>query len=262
MYQLLFLALFQALPPAADRVRAGCSPDDEQISVVAFGDRVQVEAARAGDGETCYRITLSKEGRRAITGYVLGERLPAVAAFVSQREEISKEAAAAEALLTQAAQKNVDAKAEPNEAAKPPDPLISTQFEENLGRDQLGKVISLSSLRGRVTVVAFWSPKNRQGQDGLLAVAPLYNQFRRDGVAAVGISTDPNPARISETLDDAAPTFPVIADRSGLAARYNVDPKAGKVFVLDANHRIIAAGPMGPDIVKAVQQALNAPDGR
>jgi hypothetical protein len=33
------------------------------------------------------------------------------------------------------------------------------------------------------------------------------------------------------------PTFPVIAKRTGLAARYNVDP-AGQVFVLDATHRI------------------------
>jgi hypothetical protein len=48
-------------------------------------------------------------------------------------------------------------------------------------------------------------------------------------------------------------------DQSGLAARYHVDPRAGETFVLDASHRVVAAGPMGPDIEKAVRQLMAAP---
>jgi peroxiredoxin len=136
------------------------------------------------------------------------------------------------------------------------DLLVSTQFEEFSGRDSAGKMVSLSGLNGRVTVVTFWSPKNGGNQGALMAVAPLFNQFHKSGLAAVGVSMDPNYSHITDALDDLTPNFPQVADQSGMAARYHVDPRAGKTFVLDASHRIVAAGPMGQDIVKAVQRLL------
>jgi hypothetical protein len=90
-------------------------------------------------------------------------------------------------------------------------------------------------------------------------VMPLYNQFRKSGLAAVGVSMDPNTNHITDALDDRSPNWPQMADRTGLAAHYNVDPRAGKTFVLDSSHRIVAAGPMGPEIEKAVRQLLAAP---
>jgi len=50
--------------------------------------------AMAGEEETCYKITLVRPEGNA-TGYVLGDSLPAVAAFVHRREKISGESAAA-----------------------------------------------------------------------------------------------------------------------------------------------------------------------
>jgi hypothetical protein len=88
---------------------------------------------------------------------------------------------------------------------------------------------------------------------------PLYSQFHKKGLAAVGISMDPNANRIDPALDDRSPTWPQMPDRSGLAAQYNVDARSGKTFVLDASHRVVAAGPMGPDIEKAIRQLLAAP---
>jgi peroxiredoxin len=122
--------------------------------------------------------------------------------------------------------------------------------------------VSLSGLNGRVTVVTFWSPNSPGSVTQLTHTLPLYREFHKSGLAAVGVSMDPKASRILETLDDIQLPWPQIPDQSGLAARYNVDRKTGKTFVLDANHRIVAAGPMGPEIVKAVQQLMNAPAGQ
>jgi peroxiredoxin len=251
------LALFQAPPPAVEPVRSGCSTGDEQIASASPADRVQVEMARAGDQQTCYRIVLTKAGQAPVTGYVLGEELPAVAVFVHRREKVSEETAKLEARLAQAAQVMKPGSADP---ARPPDPLVSTQFEEFSGRDSMGKPISLSGLRGRVTVVSFWSPKNGPNQSELASIMPLYYKFQKNGLAAVGVSMDPNPNHILEALDDFSPNFPQMADQAGMARRYNVDPRAGKTFVLDASHRIVAAGPMGPEMENTIRRLLDVPE--
>jgi peroxiredoxin len=253
MYTLVLFAFLQS-PSAVVPVRSGCSRDTEQIASVGTGDRVEVGMAMAGEDETCYKITLVRpEGN--LTGYVLGNSLPAVAAFVRRREKISQESAAEEArlLLARSAAPKVDEKA----ISKPVDPFISTQFEEFSGRDAHGKSVSLSGLQGRVFVVSFWSPKSAQSQNQLTSVMPLYNQFHKSGLAAVGVSVDPNPDHILAGLDDVSPAWPQVADGSGLAAHYGVDPKAGKTFVLDASHRVVAAGQMGPEMEKTIRELMS-----
>jgi peroxiredoxin len=260
MHALLFLALLQGAPgaAAAEPLRSGCSSDDQQIASIGSDDRVHVEMALAGESQTCYKVTVTRRGEN-LTGYVWGESLPAVADFVRRREKASVEAAEFEARRA----REVPAKLANNgEPIKPLDPLVSTQFDDFSAKDARGKPISLSGLRGRVTLVTFWSPANKRSISQLESVMPLYNQFHSSGLAAVGVSMDPKASRAWEALDDVSLPFAQIPDQSGLAARYNIDPRAGKTLVLDASHRIVAAGPMGPDIVKAVQQLMGAPAGQ
>jgi len=253
MHTLVLFAFLQS-PPAVELVRSGCSTDAREITSVGSGDRVEVEMAMAGVEETCYKITLVRpEGN--VSGYVLGDSLPAVTAFVRRREKVSEESAAEEArlLLARLAVPKTDAKEPP----KPVDPVISTQFEEFSGRDTHGKTVNLSGLKGRVTVVSFWSPKSTQSQNQLTSALALYNQFHRSGLAAVGVSMDPNPDHALAALDDVTLPWPQVADSSGMAARYNVDPKAGKTFVLDASHRVVAAGQMGPEMAKTIRELMS-----
>ena len=49
--------------------------------MISLDDPVQVTQALAGGEETCYKVTLTRGGQ-AVTGYVLGDALPAVAAFL------------------------------------------------------------------------------------------------------------------------------------------------------------------------------------
>jgi peroxiredoxin len=254
MHALLLLALLQAAP-AGEPLRAGCSADDTQIGSVRPSDRVDVESALAGDSLTCYKINVVRP-ETTLSGYVLGESLPAISVFVHRREKASEESARQDARLAREAER---AKAQGKGLERSTDPLVSTKFEDFAGRDVTGKPVSLSGLNGRVTVVTFWSPTSPNSITQLTHALPLYREFHKSGLAAVGVSMDPKASHISETLDDITLPWPQIADQSGLAARYNVDPRAGKTFVLDASHRIVAAGPMGPDIVKAVHQLMDSP---
>ena len=260
MHPLLLLALFQAAPPSSAALRSGCSADDEQIAAISPSDSIQVVLALAGDGQTCYKLTLQRSGE-IVTGYVLGDSLPAIRAFIHGRELASEAEADLEARLAREAEKQAKAAeaSKKGESAKPTDPLVSTKFADFSGHDISGKPFTLSGLNGRVTLVAFWSPTDRSAMEG---VRPLYNWLHSKGLEAVGISTDPSLNHIWKALDDVNVPFAQVPDTGGLAAHYNVDPRAGKVFVLDQNHRIVAAGAMGPEINKAVQQAMNAADNR
>jgi hypothetical protein len=255
MHILLLFAFLEA--SAGEPLRSGCSPDTHQIALIAPGDRVQVLLAVAGEDKPCYKITISRLGE-SLTGYVLSEDLPAIQAFQQERGRASRAAAEAQARLA-LAQAEAAPKAGGKEPDTPKDPFVSTQFPDFSGRDSKGKPVSLAGLKGRVTVVNFWSPKSGQAENQVVSVMGLYNQFRKQGLAAVGVSMDPNPDHITDALDDVSPNWPQVPDRTGLAAHYNVDPRAGKIFVLDSSQRIVAAGPMGPDIEKAVRQLLAAP---
>jgi len=256
MYPLLLFALLQAPPAAGEPLRSGCSPDDPQIASVGPSDHIQVESALAGEANTCYRISVARSPE-SLTGYVLGEGLPAVAAFARRREQASEQSTRSQ--LRPRPAPAVKA-AVPVEPGKSQDPMVSKQFEEFSAVDSNGHALHLSSLKGRAILVTFWSPRNLRTTGPLMAVGPVYNQFHDKGLDAVGVSMSPDPGAINNVLDDFPLKFPQVADQDGLAARYGVDPKAGKTFVLDSSHRIVAAGPMGPDIVKAVHQLLDTPD--
>jgi len=225
MFGLVLLAFLEA-PPAVEPLRTGCESQAEQIAAVAASDSIHVQLSLAGEEKTCYKITVTRPGQ-SLTGYVLGDALPAIAAFERDRAKFAQAAAEAEARLALAPPPTKSVEKEP---VKPADPLISTEFEDFAGRDTKGKPISLSGLNGRVTLVTFWSPKSRTSQNELMNVLPLYNQFHKGGLAAVGVSTDPDTNHINDALDDRSPNWPQMADRTGLAAHYNVDPRAGNTF--------------------------------
>jgi peroxiredoxin len=248
---LLVLLAFLPAPSIAEPMRAGCSPDDPIVATLSAQDHVEVETARAGESDkTCYKVVVIRSGQ-AVPGYLLGEALPAVSTFVHAREKESKEAAEAQARYVPPPPPAKEG------GIKPPDPNLPSHFDDFSGTDSKGKAFSLSGLGGRVVVVTFWSPKDRGSMAQLTTMMPLYNQLHKSGLAAVGVSMDSKPRHIAEALDDITLPWPQVADQSGLATRYHA--KAGETFVLDGSHRVVAAGPMGPDIEKAVRQLLAAP---
>lgn len=258
MHALLLFAFFQAPGAAAlsattpVALYSGCSTDAAQIGTVGANDSVEVEMARAGDGPmTCYKIAIARQGQ-TLTGYVLGDSLPAVAAFAKRRREASQQATEAQARMALAA-----AKAEKT-LAKPLPPDAPSHIDDFAWRDWQGKAGSLSGLGGRVTLVTFWPP-SRKSRAELNAVIPLYDELHNKGLAAVGIAMAQSPKSMYEVLDDTVYKWPQIPDRDGLAARYHIDARSGETLVLDASHNVVAAGQMGPAIEKAVRDLLAAP---
>lgn len=258
MHPILLFAFLQALSVSATAVpvRSGCFADDPQIDTVSLADHIQVVMARAGEGPlTCYKIAFERPSG-TLAGYVLGDSLPAVTAFVRQRERESQEAAEAQARMALAPPRDVNA---PTKAL---DPNAPSHFDDFSWRDWSGKAGSLSGLGGRATVVVFWPTKSKNSRSELNSVMPLYNEFHAKGLAAVGIGMDPNPRKMDDVLDDTSYAWPQVPDRDGLAVRYHVNPSTGETFVLDSSHRVVAAGPMGPEIEKAVRQLLTRPGDR
>jgi peroxiredoxin len=256
MHTFLLLAFFQtsslqALSGGSEPMRAGCSPDDAIIATLGAQDRVEVQTARAGEGDqTCYKVLLTQTRQ---LGYVLGEALPSIAAFVNRREKNSAEDAEAQARLAREAE---EAKNRPATVKPLLDPHLPSHFEDFSGIAPNGDRVNLSDLEGRAIVVTFWSPEDRGSQHRLASLLPLYNQLHKRGMAAVGVSMDRDASRIQEALDDVTLPWPQIADQGRLAAKYHIDPKAGQTFVLDASHNVIAAG---VDVEKAVRQLIDAP---
>ena len=74
--------------PATVPLRDGCSEGDLELAAMGAADTVEVQSAIAGGEGVCYNIALRREGR-TLSGYVLGEALPAITAYVQAREAAS-----------------------------------------------------------------------------------------------------------------------------------------------------------------------------
>jgi len=256
MNPLALILLLGPMPPAAAQsLRGGCETQDAEIAQVTPTSTVQVTSALAGGEQTCYQVVLTLEGKE-VTGYVLGEALPAVAAFVQKRET---EAAAS--FEGQALWEHSRPKPAPENKGSATG-LTASQpatFEDFAARDTAGNRVSLSGTGGRVTLVTFWSPKSPGSVHELVSLMPLMNSHRSSGLRAIGISADPNPDHVIEALDDITLNWPQIPDRSGLAAKYGANSKTGTTLVLDAAHHIVAAGLSGAELEKKVRELLSEP---
>lgn len=75
-FPLLLFASALAVGQGGTSLRAGCSPDDELVTTLPAGTRVEVRYSIA-DGSNCVSVAASVDGRR-VEGYVSGEALTGV----------------------------------------------------------------------------------------------------------------------------------------------------------------------------------------
>jgi len=240
---------------AAPSLRNGCEAGDQELVQVTPEDTVQVISALAGSEKTCYKVTVSRNGTKTV-GYVLGEALPAVASFAHAREKAAAASFEEQAQWRRLSSTSPKPAPEKSRSAAGLPPNMPRTFEDFSARDAVGNRTSLSGMGGRVVLVTFWSPGSPASMRQLVSLAPLFNQYKSSGLKAVGISADPNPSRVLEALDDVTLDWPQIPDRSGMAARYGANAKAGTTLVLDANHHIVAAGLSGPGLEQKVRELL------
>ncbi len=249
---ILWLGAGFSIAPAQP-LRAGCDTGAPHVAQVTPSDDLHVVSAIAGGEQTCYEVLLRRDGRE-ITGYVLGEGLPAVETFVRQREK-----AAVSSFEGQNRWAHQIAKQAKSVPAAGHNQVASEVFEDFSARDIAGKSISLSGLGGRVTLVTFWSPRSPGSVNQLASLIPVFNQYKHSGLRAVGLSADPNASHVVEALDDITLGWPQIPDRTGLAKKYGADAKAGTTLVLDSSHHIVARGLTGSELEQKVRQLLQQP---
>jgi peroxiredoxin len=242
--QIFFLAFFQAsLPPGIPLVR-DCSEPEAVLAVVSQNDSIQVRSSLAGGASTCYAVTAAVDGK-PVSGYILGNVLPAIAEFERQRKAPPAPVVEANAALPAAAV-----------VEQPHLPV----FGDFSARDMKGRPVSLRGLGGKVTLVCFWSPSNKVSLRELLTVSGLFGQFRRAGLRAVGISLSSERSSNDEVLEDFNLTFPTVSNTFGIADRYNVSSASlPRTYVLNDKQEIVAVGLHGKNLERRIQQLMLAP---
>jgi len=242
--RLLAIVFFEcsAVVAAPVALRSGCDPTDAIAATVPDSTPIRVRSAVA-DGSLCYLVTAEHEGR-VLNGYVLDANLPAIVAF-----ETARRAAFREAMI---ARLSPAADAAPAEAP----PVTLTRFPDFETRDLNGKTVSLSSLRGKVIVVTFWSPSVPKTLAQLTALRGLYTEFHPAGLDAVGVAMTGSDRTARAALDDVELDWPQISDQPGLARALNISRNEPKTFVLDANRNVVASDLHGSELTALVSKML------
>jgi len=221
-----------------------CSDSARVVARLTPASAIQVRFSLAGNSQTCYSVVAVVDGRE-VAGHVLGQSLPAIAEFERQ---LSKSPAVA------------PAPAPPSEAvpavpqAAPKLPL----FGDFNAVDVYDRSVALSGLKGKVTLICFWSPGNPKAGREVLDVNRLTGQWRARGLSAVVVSLDQQREKVLDALEDLQVTLPVIADRYGLAQRRRISA-ADLPYTLVLNDRleIVSSGLHGRELETTVDGLLN-----
>jgi cytochrome c biogenesis protein CcmG/thiol:disulfide interchange protein DsbE len=99
--------------------------------------------------------------------------------------------------------------------------------------DLSGKPVQLSSLRGEVVMLAFWSTSCSTCQSDLQALERAYQQEQASGFVVVGLDASDNGPSATTYAKHAGMTYPIFVDDSGRdTAIYHVT-KTPYSFLID-----------------------------
>jgi hypothetical protein len=246
---IVYLALLQA--PAQQLgvpLRADCSNSATVLANLVASSPVQVRSSISGYEKVCYAVTVIVD-TKPVKGYVLGTDLAAVAGFERRR--------AAEAALTV----NVEPAPPSEPGTTPPIPAEKPHyppFKDFSARDMKGGPVSAHSLKGKVNLVCFWSPRHQDAARELLVVSRLYGQFKKQGLDALAVSLG-DRAGLLDALDDFHLGFPNVPNGYDIAARYNIDyGSLPRTYVLNENFEVIASGVHGKALEDLVKKLVAA----
>lgn len=85
-------------------------------------------------------------------------------------------------------------------------------------KDMSGTTLSQEQFRGKVLFLAFWAPWCITCKDELLELDSLYQKYRNDGFAVIGISEDASEAAMSAFVKKVPVSFPLAIDPQSAVA--------------------------------------------
>ncbi|SHF52719.1 protein of unknown function [Mariniphaga anaerophila] len=121
-----------------------------------------------------------------------------------------------------------------------------------------GKEIALSSLRGKVVLLQFWSALDRNSRILNEALVDAYRKYKNKGFEIYQVSIDDNRVEWVDAIDQDRLTWTNVGDMQGsaLAARiYNIQ-EIPYNYLLNEEGAIIAQNLKGPGLDKALAQIL------
>lgn len=122
-----------------------------------------------------------------------------------------------------------------------------------------GKEIALSSLRGKVVLLQFWSAVDRNSRIQNEALVEAYRKYKNKGFEIYQVSVDNNRVEWVDAIDQDRLSWINVGDMqgSGLAARlYNIQSIPYN-YLLNGEGEIIAQNLLGPGLDRALARVLN-----
>jgi len=230
-----------------------CSDSATVLVDLPASATVEVRSSITGYATVCYAVTVIVDGKPA-RGYLRDNDVAAVAEFERRR-------AATAASVVHA---NADVTDGPGTLGAET-PLIPAKelryppFQDFSARDTKGRPVSVHSLRGKVNLVCFWSPRHQDASRELLVVSRLYGQFKKEGLDALAISLSGDRAVLQDALDDFQLGFRNVPNGYDLAARYKIDYETlPRTYVLNGKLEVITSGLHGKALEDLVKKLLTA----
>lgn len=120
--------------------------------------------------------------------------------------------------------------------------------------DRNGKDISLSSLRGKIVMIQFWSAKDRTSRIQNQALNELYTKYKSKGLEIYQVSIDTERSVWLNAIEQDGLSWINVGDMKGsikALQMYNVQ-QIPYNYILDKEGSIVAKDLQGPDLDRAV----------
>ncbi len=125
--------------------------------------------------------------------------------------------------------------------------------------DPSGKIVALSSLKGKVVLIDFWASWCKPCRQESPNMVKLYNRFKDKGFEIYGVSLDKDKKAWTEAIQKDGLNWIHVSDlkfwQSDAAALYSVT-SIPATYLLNAQGKVLATNLRGQELEKAVELAL------